>query len=488
MSLYFKRGKLPKDLVNRIINELVLNNGKEYMKFYKIDGDSIAVPYFYGKMIYMQWDMPFTDAIQHYVDTNPTLDPLNHKDTHTKVEIEGNYTLYENKIPILNKALASLKAHSTVMLNVATGFGKSIALIHLIRELGFLSLIFVTKTTFKDQLKSGLVEYTNAVVWTPGGAKKDRTPPAGMQVIICTPKCFSHIPQSVLDQIGVLAIDEAPTVCTAGCIDPLLSIRPRYIIACSATIKRRDEMHIMLDMLYGPSKVIRGLDIPVRLVKWLTGITVPYVKGSKGVDWSEHCKYICGNHDRNRMIVSLTKQILDAPNGGTGHISELFRKISTRPLHKIVMMTNLVDEHVHILQPMLTAVGITCDYVDARKKRYKDSQVLIGTSSKIGIGFDAALLATNYDGHPIDVVLQLVSTAQEELFEQELGRACRVKGYPAIFVSLIDRNNISSRHAKVADGFVTRLKDHKKYIYIGDPDEIDVPTPVTTSVDLFEKV
>lgn len=484
MALYFKRKELDKHLVNRIIKELVLNNGKEYMKFYKIIGDFIAVPYFYGRMILMNWKLPFSEAHTQYeqryfpesnseLESEFDLESLPHLNRpHTQISFISTYKLREKQIPILKTAKNYLESHGTVLLKVATGFGKSIALLHLIRKMGLLTVILVTRLTFLSQIKNTFDTNTDAIVWIPGG--KHKNPPANVQVIITTPQRFSHISEELRLRIGILAIDEAPLICTEQCISPILSLRPRYIIACSATIDRRDGMHVMLNMLYGPSKVDKGLDIPVRLIKWLSGIKVPYVKGKKGPDWAAHCEFICSNEDRNRMIVSFAKQILEAPKDAKGPVCDLIRKISNRSRHKIVMITNRVKDHVMILKPLLLEAGITCDYMDAHKHTYLDSDVVIGTSGKLGIGFDSALTAKNYDGCPIDVVIQLVSTATESLFVQELGRACRVTDGPAIFVSIIDHNRISAKHCKVANDYVMSLDDGKKFLFNGDPDVDDL--------------
>lgn len=306
--------------------------------------------------------------------------------------------------------------------------------------------------------------FSDAVVWTPSHTKKERTPPQGVQIIITTPGRFHYIPPELLEKVGTLAIDEAPLVCCASCLPPLLSLRPRFIIGCTATLHRRDQMEVILDYLYGPAKVISRLDIPVRVIRVYTKIKVPYYPGRAGrADWDQHTKFLCSNEIRNALIIDLARKIISAPDGkADDKFSRTIQKISERNLHKIAMLTTRVEEHIEVLLPLLKKTGLSCDYLTGKKHKYNDCDVVLGTPAKMGIGFDAALSAKNYDGEPIDVVFQLISSATEDLVIQQLGRGCRVSdGNPAIFIMLIDQNRISTKHASIAEQALKQLDDVK---------------------------
>jgi hypothetical protein len=166
------------------------------------------------------------------------------------------------------------------------------------------------------------------------------------------------------------------------------------------------------------------------------------------------------------MIVEFARRIIKAPDGSlTDIVSNAIRKASSRTMHKIIMITNRVEDHVNVLVPLMKSAGLTADYVTTRKHSYDDSQVVVGTSQKMGIGFDVATSAKNYDGNPADVVFTTVSSATKELIIQQLGRGCRVEDYPAIYIMMIDNNRISAKHARTAEEVFNEL-DQVEYFDI----------------------
>jgi superfamily II DNA or RNA helicase len=404
------------------------------------------------------------DILEEKEDIPIPTDLINQRKIHQAVSFNTTYKLRPKQIPILKEAEEELLKNGTICLQLCTGFGKSIGLTHLIKMTGLLSVILATQTQNIDQLKKTVQNNTDAVVWVPGSGKSK--PPPGVQVIITTPRKFKHVPQDIVNQIGTLAIDESPLICVPTSVDALLALRVRYIISCSATIRRRNGMHCMLDMLHGPAKVIKNLDLPIKVIRWYTGIRVPYFPGKKGPDWGQHCDYICGHEERNKMIIEFARRIIKAPDGSlTDIVSNAIRKASSRTMHKIIMITNRVEDHVNVLVPLMKSAGLTADYVTTRKHSYDDSQVVVGTSQKMGIGFDVATSAKNYDGNPADVVFTTVSSATKELIIQQLGRGCRVEDYPAIYIMMIDNNRISAKHARTAEEVFNEL-DQVEYFDI----------------------
>ena len=496
MAIYFKKDKIKEDpdLIKKIARELVLNEGK--MRFFKKIGPHIALPYFYGKMLlkYEDTDLSFEEILlkeemgidlssveQSESESDQDLSPLlNLRSQHQEVKITGSYTLRPKQVPILAEAIDILKNTGTVFLQAATGFGKSLALAHIITELKYLAVLIFTQVKFVEQSAKTFKLRTNAIVWI---ADSKRKIPKDVQVIITTPQRFKHIPEELREKVGTFAIDEAPLICTPQGIDPILSLRPRYIIASSATIKRRNGMHVMLDMICGPTKVIKGLDGPVRVIRWHTGIKVPFFKGTKGADWLEHIKFVVGCEKRNKMIAEATKAIImagkedDVPGKRPNKLSSLIRKISNRSVHKMAIITNRADVYLDEMAALIRDQGVTCDYLNAKKKNYQDSDVVMGVPQMLGIGFDAELSALGYNGSAIDTSMPLIPSATEELTIQELGRACRVFDEPgdheALFFILIDNNAMSRKHARTAERALNELDDVKFFDYYGEEGDDD---------------
>ena len=138
MALYFVRKKLDKEIIKKICQELVISNGKEYMKCFRIDGAYLAVPYYYGKMLIEHGEMPFTEALEQ--EKQDYL--LNLRSSHERISLKTNYVLKKKQKCVLREAEEELQKNGTICLNAATGFGKSVGIVHLAVRLGYLTLVF----------------------------------------------------------------------------------------------------------------------------------------------------------------------------------------------------------------------------------------------------------------------------------------------------------------------------------------------------------
>ena len=80
------------------------------------------------------------------------------------------------------------------------------------------------------------------------------------------------------------------------------------------------------------------------------------------------------------------------------------------------------------------------------KKNYQTKDILIGTGSKMGVGFDEANFCDDYDGRASDLLLMCYTFASWAPFEQVRGRGLRSEN--PIVVVFNDNNNMTKKHIR----------------------------------------
>jgi superfamily II DNA or RNA helicase len=285
--------------------------------------------------------------------------------------------------------------------------------------LGQVGIIFLTNTTLIKQWLDTFKNFTQATVWVVGEA----FPSKPVNVVICMDGRFDKLPAAFVSGIGVVVYDEAHTFCTNGRINCLLGVTPKYIIAASATMHRPDDMISMMHAVVGEHNVYEISQKPFNVYKYNTGINIPIVKNRQGKpDYSKVLDAQVENEARNGLIYDLVEQ----------HAND-----------KILIMCKYV-KHVKKLYEELKRRGKSVDYMAGTKSKYNDSQILIGTISKIGTGFDEKAACDDFNGFRINVVILACSIKSIGLLEQVAGRGFR-SDFPQIYY-LIDENTIIQNH------------------------------------------
>lgn len=280
-------------------------------------------------------------------------------------------------------------------------------------------LVLYHRTILQDQWLATFRKFTNAGVWVYG-----ETVPEDFNVILTMDTKIAKLPTEVLTLVKCLIIDEAHAFCVPSRLNALLITQPRYIIACSATLDTRtDGMQDMIYALCGYNIVNKNACKQFRVYKMMTNIS-PEIKQTRigKLDWNQLQKDLAENPIRNNNIVDLVKENIE---------------------HKIIILTKF-RHHVQILYEMLTELDISVDTLFGTKKSYLDSQVLIGTFSKIGTGFDEATACSNFGGRKANLLIICASIKHLGNLEQYVGRVFRVDA-PIIF-HLVDSVPIIHNH------------------------------------------
>jgi hypothetical protein len=355
-------------------------------------------------------------------------------------------TLREQQVLVEEEAWQQLKQSYCTTLGLYPGFGKTILGAKLASRDPLLTVVLVHREILTNQWKKTFTDFTNARVWIVG----EKHPPAMCDVIICMDTRWDSIPAAIRDRVGFLIVDEAHAFCTPTHVGCLLAFRPKYVVIETATLLRDDEMHKMVYAIAGQRGVYRETSKPFSVIKVETN-TSPERKMKKRykeefVDWAALVKDTLLDERRNKII------------------TDLVQKNST---DTILILTSLV-EHTMLLYNKLLELNISCDYMCGTRKIYKDCRVLIGTTSKIGTGFDQATACPDYSGRRFNLLILACSIKKYAMLVQNVGRVFRAD-YPTV-MHLVDNDTIFESHwQKARKWFVMHNGKMEPPIIIDNP-------------------
>uniref|UniRef100_A0A6C0AF54 Helicase/UvrB N-terminal domain-containing protein n=1 Tax=viral metagenome TaxID=1070528 RepID=A0A6C0AF54_9ZZZZ len=395
--------------------------------------------------------IPYTFAC----NLRPEFIQLNKKKDYLKIINDENFQveLLDKQIPFFNKARKQLSLHNTTSLCLPPGFGKTILGQALAFIKGLMSLTLVTRkkigyahvTTIQKCLpdladkiwfvgKKGFrppgKNYFNEIQTLPGEKKyeEDSYIP---YFIICTSGSTHKIPKKVLEKVGTLIVDEAHLFCAPEKVECLLCTQPKFIILETATLQRGDKLERMVQLIAGEHRVYKRSDTQYIVYRLETNVCVQEEKGPRGVSYGKLCASLGEDEYRNGIFVNIIK---------------------SNP-HRKFMILSLSVNHVKNLQKIFSKNEIESDILCGNKDNYSDSHVLIGTMSKMGVGFDEENACEDFKGVKSNVLFLAHSMAQWQLFEQYVGRVKRTSEIP-IVIWMHDRNKMGRNHFKNLEDWI----------------------------------
>ena len=345
------------------------------------------------------------------------IDNDNNKFAKTQLQFTGNLRDYQ--VDVEEEAWKQMETHRSTTLSLFPGFGKTILGAKLAARTQLLTVVLVTNTVLLGQWKKTFEDNTNGKVWIVG----ENHPPATCNVIICMDTRYEQIPAETRDMVGIIIIDEAHLFCTPTRAAALLAFHPKYVIIESASLERDDEMEQMIYAIAGTHGILRLSEKPFTVYKVITNIKPERKKNRMGgIDYLKLQNTTLFDERRVDIIINMVKVNLN---------------------FKILILTSLVD-HALLLHNKLDGLGISCDFLCGTKKGYSDSNVLIGTMSKIGTGFDPANSCPNYKGSPFDLLFLVSSIKKESMLVQNVGRCFRAD-FPTV-MHFVDDDSIYQNH------------------------------------------
>lgn len=360
---------------------------KSPILFYSIADDHIYLPYTFAATLFQK--------ASNYDFEHPEPPEWNYKGS-----------LYAHQLEVLPEAEEQLRLKGATTLGLYPGFGKTILGTYLawkMKELAgqqFYVAIMFYREFLARQWKETIEQNTDATTWIVGTPAPKTMP---IFTLIMDTKVM-QLSEDYRKRIGLLIIDEAHTLCTPIQVERLLAWQPKRIIAETATLERPDGMHRMIYMICGLQGVFRSSTKPFTVIRYNTGIVPECKTNTQGkLDWSSLIRSLATNELANQDIVDFVTENLDK---------------------KILILTSL-KEHVQILLDKIREKNVRVDFMAGTKKTYSDSQVLIGTISKIGTGFDEKTACADFNGIRISMLLLVTSIKSPTLIEQSIGRIFR---------------------------------------------------------------
>ena len=149
-----------------------------------------------------------------------------------------------------------------------------------------------------------------------------------------------------------------------------------------------------------------------------------------GMDWNSVIDSLINNESRNKLILKL---IIDNLLEGW----------------KIILLTAR-KKHVTILKEMIEKENdkIKIGVMMGNAKSYNDCDILLGTGSKIGVGFDEKMSCQDFQGIRSDLLIYCSTNKKEGVINQYCGRVLRAD--KPMIIQLVDNNPAIKRHWNIA--------------------------------------
>ena len=219
-----------------------------------------------------------------------------------------------------------------------------------------------------------------------------------------------------LSFVGFVIVDECHMIMSEVLSQCMWKLEPRYLLGLSASPYRLDGLNGLMDAYFGPHKVVRHAERPLTVFRVNTGYT-PETKTTRygKLDWNALINDISTCPERNRMIVDIVERYPDR-----------YFLLLTKRIEQADTLAQLMDERCIEYDKLYGA------YV---YEPSSDKHVLIGTTGKCGVGFDAPKLNT------LVVCCDMVN-----YYVQMLGRVMRDKTKHAYVFDLVDDMPILAKH------------------------------------------
>lgn len=404
----------------------------EPIRFYDVIGDYIHLPMAYAGLLTKTPPNRHLQHSPHAMCFNP------------------EKSLLPRQVDVIPEALQYLDKIGGVHLDLYPGFGKTVVSCYLACQLGHLTMVYLHMEVFIKQWKKVFTDFAvGAKIWVVGEKFPELKPGEYISVIICMEGRYHKIPDPIMRAVGTVIVDEAHNFCVPSRVGALLAPQPKYIISCTATLERDDGMESIIETLVGKTAISRESKRKFEYIELRTGLKIPVENTKNGTcNYPKFTNDVCDHVFRNTLIVKL---VLDNPE------------------KKILVMTGRVN-HAKYLCSVLQKLGESCDYIAGKKKTYKDSRVLIGSSSMIGEGFDEANFCEDWNGVRMNMLILCNSIKSKKNLNQYLGRVFRSEN-PIVF-DLVDNVSITLRHLR------SRLKWYKSHSGTGYKIEVSEGFPL----------
>lgn len=403
MSLIVKSSNYSKHELESIREDLLIKLEKGptsaiYIEPFCISGPYHVIPYSYGREK-LNLLPPGRDKYPSI--TNPFIGYLRKEQCSFMKDVGKNLSLY-------GCAIAS----------AYVGFGKTVTAISIATTIKLKTLIVINKLMLFDQWIESIHRFVGDNPKIQKLSKGNSLDPDA-QFYIVNAQNICKFKHSELKQIGFVIVDEAHLIVAETLYMSLNHLFPKYVLALTATPYRPDGLTKLLDLFFGTKQVIVKMFRPFTYYKILTGLKIQH----DGKEWNKVLNAQAESEERNMLISDI---VMSHPN--RNFLVMVKRVRHGEILYEIIKNAMLESGQI---KPSITKLLRNNQTFD------KSARVLIGTTQKMGTGFD----------HPSMDSLILASDIKE-FFIQYLGRIFRRKDTHPIVFDLVDEHGILKYHYK----------------------------------------
>lgn len=416
MSVIVSLEKLPKELqiqIDKMLTFVPLKNQSFNTSFQSFEASEEPVKCYYVKDKKVHLPYRFACSLfKRMFNTGEYPSLKNGRD------IGFNGTLLPRQEEPYKTALEYIAKYSTCTIALYPGFGKTFLGCMLTHKLDKITCVLVHRENVGKQwikaYKTNIPNICDDELWFV-----DDKPKPNARIMVCMEARTDKIPEELRAKVGTLIIDEAHCFCSKSRVKPLLSFSPKYIIAETATPIKDNGMHKVIQSIAGTHYIEKISNKPYKCYVIQTNLNFITEGNNKFTDLvSQQCE----SDERNEIIKAIVK---DNPE-------------------KKIMIASPRTKHCDDICKKIGELGIKPSKLYGTIKNYKTGRVLVGTTSKMGVGFDEANFCDDYDGKPSDLLIITQTFKSWPMFEQVRGRGMRADAPTVVYLN--DKHAITRRH------------------------------------------
>lgn len=381
------------------------------IQFFKKVGDQVHLPYTFTKKL-------FKDEFDKKLLTLPTF---------KERDFQFQGSLLDHQKSVFKQSIETLEDKKGLFLVLYTAYGKTVMACAISCYFRLRTLVIMSMSVLPKQFQQTYKEFSNAnTLLIESGKKFEIT--ENTDVVICTVGMLKHISPEIMKTFGVLIIDEVNLIATRTRILPLLYVYPLYIVGLTGTLKRPDGAEDMLYSMIGTSQIVVKSEKLYDVVKVETTIcpVMQFNRYTKKMEWNIFVDSLIKNETRTKIICSLIEN----------------------NIHQKGLLLTDRKELIFNIENILKEKGIKYGVMHGDMKSFEESPILLGTISKLGIGFDEKAFSKNFSGIRMQILYLAFTTKQKWLLTQAIGRVLRTTYKPTIF-DIVDNSNILEKHYKI---------------------------------------
>lgn len=416
MSIALNIQNYSKQELTEIGNDLTIEIKPNHFSFNKFQVRSIYAFDVEDNTVYL----PFAYAMDKKLDTRPNFKKQN--------KIDFNGSLREQQLEIKNEVFQHIKKKGSSIIAAYPGFGKTCTSIYIACKLRVKTLIVIHRIVLMKQWKQSILKfckYKNPDIKEPLDdivqlidSKTEKLNPNAFFYIMNATNVVKK-PHSFFKDIGFLIIDENHLIMAESLSKCMIKLTPRYVLGLSATPYREDGLNCLLDFYFGKDKIHKKLFKKHTVYKVETKFKPEVYKNqfTGKTNWGKILDQQANNDSRNDLIVNIVQKYKE---------------------RNFLILCKRIKQGKTLLEK-LKQKGESVTSLLGKQQQFDSScRILVGTSSKAGVGFDHQKLNA----------LILASDIQA-YFIQYLGRVLRRPDVEPLVFDLVDDNKTLERHYKV---------------------------------------